>query len=161
MQSARRAAAVSLRPAAGAQLPIKPPSFRVTTMVAERARDAPPSGQWLAQAEGLPMSEFFVSSPGCCTLTNSVRPSGVLSTPVMMAYWFAPPLIVLNGEEPIAAMKKSFRACWVNVGATLVYGLIWIGLAIVASIPFGLGWIVLAPVMAGSWYASWRETFDA
>ena len=78
-----------------------------------------------------------------------------------MAYWFAPPLIVLNGEEPIAAMKKSFRACWVNVGATLVYGLIWIGLAIVASIPFGLGWIVLAPVMAGSWYASWRETFDA
>mgnify|MGYP006383154323 CR=1 FL=1 len=46
-------------------------------------------------------------------------------------------------------------------GATLVYGLIWIGLAIVASIPFGLGWIVLAPVMAGSWYASWRETFDA
>ncbi len=78
-----------------------------------------------------------------------------------MAYWFAPPLIVLNGEEPIAAMKKSFRACWVNVGATLVYGLIWIGLAIVASIPLGLGWIVLAPVMAGSWYASWRETFDA
>jgi uncharacterized membrane protein len=47
------------------------------------------------------------------------------------------------------------------MGATLVYGLIWIGLAIVASIPFGLGWIVLAPVMAGSWYASWRETFDA
>ena len=36
-----------------------------------------------------------------------------------------------------------------------------IGLAIVASIPFGLGWILLAPVMAGSWYASWRETFDA
>jgi len=78
-----------------------------------------------------------------------------------MAYWFAPPLIVLNGEEPIAAMKKSFRACWVNMGATLVYGLIGIGLAIVASIPFGLGWLVLAPVMAGSWYASWRETFDA
>jgi len=47
-----------------------------------------------------------------------------------LAYWFAPPLIVLNGEEPIAAMKKSFRACWQNMGATLVYGLIWIGLAI-------------------------------
>jgi len=78
-----------------------------------------------------------------------------------MAYWFAPPLIVLNGEEPIAAMKKSFHASWINIGATSVYGLIWIGLAIVASIPLGLGWIVLAPVMAGSWYASWRETFDA
>ena len=34
-----------------------------------------------------------------------------------------------------------------------IYGLIFIGLAIVASIPLGLGWLVLAPVMAGSWYA--------
>lgn len=80
---------------------------------------------------------------------------------VAMAYWFAPPLIVLNDEEPIAALKKSFRACWVNLGATAIYGLILIGLCIVAAIPLGLGFIVLAPVMAGSWYASWRETFDA
>jgi hypothetical protein len=42
-----------------------------------------------------------------------------------------------------------------------VYGLIFMGLAIVASIPFLLGWLVLGPVIAGSWYASWRETFDA
>jgi uncharacterized membrane protein len=78
-----------------------------------------------------------------------------------MAYWFAPPLVVLNGEEPIAAMRKSFHASWQNLGATAVYGLIFIGLAIVASIPLGLGWLVLGPVTAGSWYASWRETFDA
>ena len=70
-------------------------------------------------------------------------------------------LVVLNGEEPIAALQKSFRGCWTNLGAMAVYGLIFIGLAIVASIPFGLGWLVLGPVMAGSWYASWRETFDA
>ena len=31
----------------------------------------------------------------------------------------------------------------------LVYGLIFIVLAIVASIPFGLGWLVLLPVMFG------------
>lgn len=82
-------------------------------------------------------------------------------TAIAMAYWFAAPLIVLNGEEPIAALQKSFRACWQNLGATAIYGLIFIGLAIVASIPLALGWFVLAPVMAGSWYASWRETFDA
>lgn len=78
-----------------------------------------------------------------------------------MAYWFAPLLVVLNGEEPIAALGKSFRACWRNVGAMTIYGLILVALAIVAAIPFGLGYIVLVPVMAGSWYASWRETFDA
>ena len=80
---------------------------------------------------------------------------------VAMAYWFAPLLVVLNGEEPIDALRKSFHACWINLGATSIYGLILIGLCIVAAIPLGLGFIVLAPVMAGSWYASWRETFDA
>jgi len=80
---------------------------------------------------------------------------------VAMAYWFAPLLVVLNGEEPIAALKKSFRACWQNLGAVTIYGLILIGLAIVAAIPLGLGFLVLVPVMAGSWYASWREMFDA
>ena len=85
----------------------------------------------------------------------------VASAAILMAYWFAPVLVVLNGEQPIAALQKSFRACWTNLAAMAVYGLIFIGLAIVASIPFGLGWLVLGPVMAGSWYASWRETFDA
>jgi uncharacterized membrane protein len=78
---------------------------------------------------------------------------------IAMAYWFAPALVVLNGEEPVSAMKKSFAACWHNIGAFLVYGLIYIGLAIVASIPFGLGWFVLAPMIAGSCYAGWRTIF--
>jgi hypothetical protein len=85
----------------------------------------------------------------------------IVGVAILMAYWFAPALVVLNGEEPIAALGKSLRASWINLGAMAVYGLIFIGLAIVASIPFGLGWIVLGPVLAGSWYASWRETFDA
>lgn len=78
-----------------------------------------------------------------------------------MAYWYAPQLVLFNGMEPIAAMKLSFRASWVNIGAFVVYGLLFILFAIVASIPFGLGWLVLGPVMVGSWYASWRETFGA
>lgn len=78
---------------------------------------------------------------------------------VAMAYWFAPALVVLNGEQPIAALKKSFAASWENVGAFLVYGLIYIGLAIVASIPLGLGWLVFGPMIAGSCYAGWRTIF--
>ena len=77
----------------------------------------------------------------------------------LLAYWFAPALVVLNRAEPIAAMKASWDASWKNIGALAVCGLIFIGLAIVASIPFGLGWLVLAPVAVGAGYASWREVF--
>ena len=76
-----------------------------------------------------------------------------------MAYWFAPALVVLNAEPPIAALQKSFAASWRNVGAFLLYGLIMLGLAIVASIPFGLGWLVLGPMVIGSCYAGWRTIF--
>jgi uncharacterized membrane protein len=78
---------------------------------------------------------------------------------VAMAYWFAPALVVLNGEQPVAALRKSFAASWRNLGAFLLYGLIYIGLAIVATIPMGLGWLVLGPMLVGSCYAGWRTIF--
>jgi len=76
-----------------------------------------------------------------------------------MAYWFAPALVVLNGEPPISALSKSFAASWRNFGAFLLYGLIYIGLAIAATIPLMLGWFVLAPMLVGSCYAGWRTIF--
>jgi len=78
-----------------------------------------------------------------------------------MAFWFAPALVALDGMEPIAAIKRSFEGSLVNVMPFLVYGLIYIGLAIIASIPLGLGWLVLGPMFAGSCYASWRRIFGA
>jgi hypothetical protein len=41
----------------------------------------------------------------------------------------------------------------------IVFDLILLLWAIVATIPLGLGWIVLAPTLATAWYASWRELF--
>jgi uncharacterized membrane protein len=84
----------------------------------------------------------------------------VLGCLIFMATWFAPALVVLNGEEPVAALRKSFAACWSNVGAFLVYGLLFIVFAIAASIPFGLGWLVLGPMVAGSAYAGWRQIWS-
>ena len=69
--------------------------------------------------------------------------------PLMMACWFAPALVMLRHDEPVAAMKASFFACLANVLPMLVYGLIGIVLAIVASIPFGLGWLVLRSGVRG------------
>jgi uncharacterized membrane protein len=78
---------------------------------------------------------------------------------VAMAYWFAPALVALNGEPPLHALAKSFAASWRNFGAFLLYGLIYIGLALAATIPAGLGWLVLGPMLAGSCYAGWRTIF--
>lgn len=77
----------------------------------------------------------------------------------LMAWWFAPALVTLHRAPPLDALQASFRASVANLGAQLVFGLIFIGLAIVASIPFGLGWLVLGPVAVGASYASWREVF--
>jgi uncharacterized membrane protein len=79
--------------------------------------------------------------------------------PLVMATWFAPALVVLRGDEPLAAMKNSFVGCLRNVPPFLVYGLIGLGLAILATIPLGLGWFVLAPVYAATVYASYKDVY--
>ncbi len=43
----------------------------------------------------------------------------------------------------------------------LVYGLIYLVAAFVASIPFGLGWILLVPVVLLTMYVSYRDVFGA
>ena len=85
----------------------------------------------------------------------------VLLVPIGMAAWLAPALIVLRQQSPAEALKASLAACWGNVGALAVYGLLWIAFAIVASIPLGLGWLVLAPLMVLSTYAAYRDLFEA
>jgi uncharacterized membrane protein len=85
--------------------------------------------------------------------------AAALSIPLVMAYWFAPALVALNGYAPFEAMKTSFSACLKNVLPFLVYGLVGLVLAVVATIPLGLGWFVLAPLGMASMYASYRDIF--
>jgi len=60
----------------------------------------------------------------------------------------------------VEALKASLSACWANLGALAVYGLLWIAFAIIASIPLGLGWLVLAPLMVLSTYAAYQDLFE-
>ena len=83
----------------------------------------------------------------------------LLGIPLMMAFWFAPALVALRNDEPLAATKASFDACLRNMMPMLVYSLLGLVFAIVASIPLGLGWLVLAPVFAASIYASYKDIF--
>lgn len=84
----------------------------------------------------------------------------LLLLPLVMAIWFAPALIMLAGLSPVDAMKASFAGCLRNVVPFLVYGVVGVLLAIVASIPFGLGWFVLLPVTIASLYASYCDIFE-
>ncbi len=78
-----------------------------------------------------------------------------------MALWFAPTLVIFRGTAPVDAMKVSFGACLRNIVPFVLYSLIYIVAAIVASIPFGLGWIVLAPLVMLTLYVSYRDVFGA
>jgi uncharacterized membrane protein len=76
-----------------------------------------------------------------------------------MAIWFAPALVVLRNVAPVEAMKASFAACLKNTVPLLVYSVLYLVAAIVASIPFGLGWIVLMPVLMLTLYVSYKDIF--
>lgn len=82
-----------------------------------------------------------------------------LLLPVFMALWFAPALAMFHQQGPAEAMKASFIACLKTIVPFLVYSVIALLLALIASIPFGLGWLVLGPVMAASLYTSYRDIF--
>jgi len=43
----------------------------------------------------------------------------------------------------------------------LVYGVLYLVAAIVASIPFGLGWILLVPVLMLTMYVSYKDIFGS
>jgi uncharacterized membrane protein len=82
-----------------------------------------------------------------------------LSIPLMMAVWFAAPLVVFHDLSPIDAMKASFAGCLRNMLPFLVYGLVGIVLAVPATLLLMLGWLVLGPVVAASIYASYRDIY--
>ena len=83
----------------------------------------------------------------------------LLLMPLLMAYWFAPVLVGLNGLSAADAMKLSFKASLRNMLPMLAYSVIIVGLMIVAIIPFGLGLLVVIPTMMTSLYTSYQDIF--
>jgi len=80
--------------------------------------------------------------------------------PLVMAYWFAPALVVFHDIKPVDAMKLSFKACLSNVVPFLVYGLITMVLMLLAVIPLGLGLLVMIPTITASLYTSYKDIFN-
>lgn len=83
----------------------------------------------------------------------------VLSFVIAIAFWFAPALVVFRDVPPVDALKASVSASLKNIGPFLIYGLLYIVAAVVASIPFGFGWLVLLPVLLLTVYVSYADVF--
>lgn len=82
-----------------------------------------------------------------------------IMTPLAMAMWFSPILIIFHKVPALEAMKLSFNACLYNMIPFLTYALATIPLLIIATIPLLLGYLILIPVLFASIYVSYKDIF--
>lgn len=82
-----------------------------------------------------------------------------LYVPLLMAYWFAVPLVHFHGMAPGEAMKTSFMGCLKNILPFLLYGIVSMVLLILSVIPFGLGLLVMVPVLMITVYTSYKDVY--
>jgi uncharacterized membrane protein len=80
--------------------------------------------------------------------------------PLIMAYWYAPALVLFHDMKALEAMRLSFFACLRNVLPFMVYGAILAVLVVLAMIPLGLGLLVMIPTMTASLYVSYKDIFN-
>lgn len=82
-----------------------------------------------------------------------------VSLPLVMSVWFAPALVILHDVPAFEAMKRSFQGCLANVLPFLVYGVVTLFLALLATLPLMLGWLVIGPIFIGSAYSGYRRIY--
>jgi hypothetical protein len=110
-------------------------------------------------------------------VSRALLVASLAAAPVLMAFWFAPPLAAWEGMNAAQSLFYSFFAAWRNWRAFLVYGawLMLLGLAflfalaVAAALSGGrpeflravmLGFTLLTlPTLFGSFYASYRDVF--
>jgi hypothetical protein len=72
---------------------------------------------------------------------------------------FSTLLVYFNGISPIQAIQLTIQAFLYNIWPMLVFGITFLLLAILATLPMGLGWLVLLPMSFTSLYASYCDIF--
>ncbi|MCU7827814.1 MAG: hypothetical protein KZQ85_01975 [Candidatus Thiodiazotropha sp. (ex Myrtea sp. 'scaly one' KF741663)] len=83
----------------------------------------------------------------------------LLFIPVMMAYIFAPALVILDDVNALTAMKLSFMGSLKNLLPLFIFVVLSIVIMIIGSIPFGLGLLVVMPVLTASVYSAYRDIY--
>ncbi len=83
-----------------------------------------------------------------------------LLTPVLMATWMAPPLILFGNAAPLQSLAISLKACARNVLPLTVYSLVLLPVLLFAGmIPMLLGMLVAGPILMGSLYTAYQDIF--
>lgn len=93
------------------------------------------------------------------TMVLAMLVAFALLLPMIMAIWFAAPLVVFHAHGAWDAMKGSFAGCLKNILPFLWYSVLFTLLAVVASLPLMLGWLALGPVLAASLYTAYRDVY--
>lgn len=76
-----------------------------------------------------------------------------------MLFFYAPALVMFRDMGAVDAIKASFAGAWKNLLPFVVFMLIYLGLSVIAGIPFGLGFLVLLPVVVATSYYSYKDIF--
>ncbi len=85
--------------------------------------------------------------------------TSLLFVPVLMAYLFAPALVVLNDMSAWEAMKASFMGCLKNMLPLFIYSLAAMALMILGTIPIGLGLLIVSPILISAIYSAYRDIY--
>jgi uncharacterized membrane protein len=113
-------------------------------------------GELASQQENPEAMAMMFFSP---SFIISLLVASLLFIPVMMAYLFAPALVVLEDMSAWEAMKMSFMGCLKNFLPFFLYSLAAIVMMIVAAIPFGLGLLIVSPILIAAIYAAYRDIY--
>jgi uncharacterized membrane protein len=84
---------------------------------------------------------------------------GLLLAVLASVVFYAIPLVTFRNVAPMDALKQSLNGLLKHWLPLLVYGVITVVLAVIASMPALLGWLVLGPVLFGGMYASYKDLF--
>jgi len=82
-----------------------------------------------------------------------------LYVPLLMAFWFAPALVILRNADAVDAVKLSFNGCLMNIMPFILYGIVGLVLSIMAIITMGFGLLVLVPVVTASIYVAYQDIY--
>lgn len=77
------------------------------------------------------INEETVNQPG---FQMAMWSAMLLYLPLSLMFWHAPALVHWHGIAPAKSLFFSFMACWKNMRAFLVFGLVWIGFFVVAIV---------------------------
>lgn len=107
------------------------------------------------------VSSVSAAMGGALAILIALAVLSLITLPLLMAFWFAAPLVAFAEAGILDALKGSFRACWKNMFSLSVYFLFLTVLFLLALIPFGLGLILAIPIYFSSFAKSYSEIFGS